>query len=269
MTINCNWAHYSPLDCDGIITGCTQDQEWLLPWWWMNLRIHETHPVTFVNFGDMSKEALEWCQERGMVATLDVPHNFVTSREHIDPKLVSLWESTHPEVWKMRPAWFKKPFALLQSPYKRSLWLDLDCQVRGPLQHLFDICTHNEIAMKVEEEFFHELDLARGLIFSNEKIYNSGVIAFKHKASAISRWARESLDHNQYFMGDQQLFGRILFNQKLPVMPLSDIYNWRLDLGVNPNAIIFHWIGHYKDQILKEIEIYNQQFFLNLAIPKR
>lgn len=261
-----------PPDCnveqDGIIAGCSRNQEWLLPWWWMNLRLHDMHSVTFVNFGDMSENALKWCQARGDVVTLDLPHSFVRDKESVDPELASIWMTIHSEVWEMRQAWFKKPFALLQSPYKRTLWLDLDCQVRGSLQPLFEQCDNGPtgIAMKKEEAGFIELDFKRGLLLQGEQVYNSGVVAFKQGADIIKEWAQQAVSENHLFMGDQQLLARILFLKAIPIAVLPNTYNWRIDLGPNPDALILHWLGHYKNQLRLDIELLKQRFLIDLSM---
>lgn len=255
MGIDCGWAQHIPLSEHGIIAGCTQSQEWLLPWWWMNMRLHNNYPVTFVNFGDMSPTALNWCQQRGSVVTLNLPADFVAPKEKIEPRLASTWESMHAYVWQMRLAWFKKPFALLQSPYAKALWLDVDCQVCGPLQPIFDKCADSDLAMKKEEAIFHRTDVARGLLLPDEKVYNAGVIAFRHGAPIVHTWAQQAVEQNHLFIGDQQLLARILHTHNYPIAVLPEIYNWRGDLGRNPNAVILHWVGSYKAHIQKQIDI--------------
>ncbi|WP_068468765.1 hypothetical protein [Candidatus Protochlamydia phocaeensis] len=258
------------LDCDGILTGCDQSQEWLLPWWWMNLRLHDGHPVTFIDFGNMSKAALDWCKGRGAVISLEADCSFVAGKEKINPQLALIWETIHTHVWQMRSAWFKKPFALLQSPYKRTLWLDLDCQVRGQLDPLFDQCDNEaEVAMKREEDIFHEMDIEQGLLLPGEQIYNSGVLVYRKGAQILQDWASQALTHNRFFIGDQQLLSRIIFIQQAPLTVLPAIYNWRMDLGPNRNALILHWLGRFKNHIQTEIELLNQQFFIDLSLVKK
>ena len=125
---------------EGVIVGSDRNQEWLLPWWWMNFRLHNNHPVAFVDFGDMSPSAVSWCQKRGPYFKLNPVTNFVAQKEFIDPQKAALWEKMHPTIWSLRLSWYKKPFALQMSPFKRSLWLDVDCQVRGSIEPLFALC---------------------------------------------------------------------------------------------------------------------------------
>jgi hypothetical protein len=41
-----------------------------------------------------------------------------------------------------------------------------------------------------------------------------------------------------------------------------------MDLGINSNALILHWLGKYKDYLQKRIEILEKQFFINLSLPE-
>lgn len=248
----------------GIIVGCSSDQEWLLPWWWMNFRLHNPYPVTFVDFGDLSDTATEWCKKRGKVASLDIDISFVTGKEGIDSTLAKIWEGINPSVWKVRLSWFKKPFAFLKSPYKKTVWIDLDCQVRGSLQPLFDALVEHEVAIVPEQE--NPLHLEWKLLLPGEVMYNSGVIAFRRNSELIEEWARRSIDQNHLFIGDQQLLTRLIFKHQLAVAPMPTIYNWPILYGTNPEAIILHWWGRYKMQIVLQCDCLQKYFYINLAL---
>src|SRR5579862_7309437 len=125
---------------NGIIVGTDLTQEWLLPWWWKHYSAFNAYPVAFVDFG-MSDPVKDWCRERGELISLFVADVFVAEREEIDPALVKqMEEACGKEFWPSRHAWFKKPLACLQSPFVKSLWIDLDCEIRGQLDPLFDLC---------------------------------------------------------------------------------------------------------------------------------
>lgn len=251
----CRWAQNVRPNTTGIIAGCSKEQEWLLPWWWEHLRAHDDHPVTFVNFGNMTDTALLWCKERGEVVTLNISDSFIAPKELVNPYLATQWIGMHPQAWQIRLCWHKKPFALLQTPYERTLWLDLDCQVNGSLQPIFDYCQNEVgISMAKEAECSRELNWQRGFLLPGEPVYNSGVIPYRYGAPIIATWAQCSLKQSHLFYGDQQLLTRILFvhNMQFPILP--NTYNWLLDMGENTNAVILHYYGIYKRLITEQIE---------------
>ena len=84
----------------------------------MYFRLYNDQPVTFVDFGDMSTKAVQWCQKRGLVIKLELSDSFMAKKDAIDPYQAALWEKMQPNVWALRFTWYKKPFALLQSPFK-------------------------------------------------------------------------------------------------------------------------------------------------------
>lgn len=240
------WSHQATLDCDGIVVGCNQSEEWLLSWWWDHYRRKNDYPVTFVDFG-MSFEAKNWCKERGAFAALRLPDCFVAEKEEMDPALFPQWIPTcGVDFWDKRAAWFKKPAACLQSPYRRSIWLDLDCEVCGDLKELFAACENPS-----------GIALAN---YSKTKTlgYNAGVIVFKRGNRLIQEWANQALDRNRDFGGDQDLLIAIIQEQHYAVAQIDLIFNWSRSFKENPHAIIRHWHGQVgKTIIANEISLQN------------
>lgn len=238
------WARRSNQG-DGIIVGADLTQEWLLPWWWENYKRFNSHPVAFVDFG-MSLEMKSWCKERGEYIRLPVADIFVAAKEQIEPERINEWEDGHGKTfWPSRNAWFKKPLACLQTPYNRSVWIDLDCEIRGPLSALFALSDHpSGVAMARE---VHEND-------PNGPLYNSGVIAFKRGISLFEKWAEDALDRNHLFSGDQNALSRRIFEEKMVIGDVPLIYNWSRCNPENPGAVIVHWHGvHGKSVISHQI----------------
>lgn len=262
-----DWSPPIQDDSKGVIVGCNRNHEWLLPWWWMNFRLHNTLPVTFMNFGDMSLAALEWCRVRGNVIKFDIPDHFVAEKEKVDPLLAKTWESMNTSVWALRKGWFKKPFALLKTPYQKTIWLDLDCQVRGSIEPLFNYLNQADIALVPEVELDQKLNRERGLLLPGEIMYNAGVIVFKHGSKVIQEWGKQAIEQNHLFFGDQQLLIRILFSQHIPVEPIPILYNWPMPYGINTNAIIMHWWGAQKANILMQIGHLKKFFCIDLTLP--
>jgi hypothetical protein len=256
------------LEEDGIIVGTSKGQEWLLPWWWMHLRAHNDYPVTFIDFGDLSDDALSWCRSRGTVIKLDLIDNFIVKKDDIDPQKARLWESMIPHIWQFRFTYYKKPFALLKSPYSRTVWIDLDCQIRGSLKPLFPLCANEGgIALIPEHEGQQQASQHRGFLEPGELMYNAGVIVFKRGSKIVEEWAKQSRDKNHLFPSDQQLLANILHTLKLSFNNLSPLYNWTVDQGLNPNAAIIHWFTAEGKEILKkQIDFLNSYYSYNISL---
>jgi hypothetical protein len=222
----------------GLLCGCDAQQEWLLPWWWERYSKHNAFPVTFIDFG-MSEQARTFCRLRGELITLDVDDCFIQRKEQLSKERVASWETIYgPTLWSARLRWFKKPFALLHSTYRFSLWLDLDCEILGPLDSLFTACTEESQLALVREYTTEHLSLLDPGV-----VYNGGVIAFLHGAFIISQWAAAALHESGSYWSDDALLSSLICQNALSVVELPDIYNWRFAQGVNINAIIHHWVG--------------------------
>jgi hypothetical protein len=268
--MNVQWAKQTS-DNDGVIIGCNKELEWLLPWWWLHYNINNVLPVTFVDFGDLSENAVEWCKQRGNVVKLEIPNNFIANKSDVDEQLGKFWEDVHSpagkyqSVWEARYGWFNKPFALLSSPYKRTVWMDLDCQTRGPIEPLFELCNHpSGISMAEEPENVRLDHYQKGILLEYEKEYNSGVIVYKHGAPIILEWAQKCIEQNNLFLGDQQLFTRMLLNEKIEIAKLPEIYNCRVNVNLDANAVILHWLGRLKGYLKAQIFLLSDAFFINL-----
>lgn len=227
-----------PIHSRGIICGADKTQEWLLPWWYSRLRSHQADPILFCDFG-MSEDARSWCAERGAVLPVFFDPSWVAPKEKIDPDLVLAWEKMHSTyVWEIRNKWFKKPFALLCSIFQRGLWLDLDCEVLGPLDPLFDL-----ISPESEMGIMREFNNSDYLRYDEQALYNGGVIVFEHGADIIEKWADAVMSLTHLFWGDDHLLSYLINSSKIPVCELPPIFNWRVSQGININAVICHWIG--------------------------
>ncbi len=228
--MQCKWQSPPEKEC-GVLAGCDRAQEWLLEWWWERYSAENAFPVTFVDFG-MSEQMHRWCAQRGDMAVIDLDMSFIASRSRTE-------EKSNP-----RTAWFKKPFALLHSPYKKSIWLDVDCEVLGPIDALFSQCQGAcELAMAREYRCEHLPHLHPDIV------YNGGVIVFCHGSAIIQKWAEETIVRNQDFVGDDFLLSALIYEQGLNVEELPEIYNWRIVNGVNLNAVIVHWV--WKKNVIK------------------
>lgn len=236
---------------EGILVGFDQKIEWLLPWWWTNYSKHNSFPVTFVDFG-MSEKARFFCAKRGELIALEFSSEFIQVKEPWNRAHVK-WESIYgTSLWESRQSWFKKPLALLKSPYERTIWLDLDCEVLTNLSPLFQRCFSGPdvaLAKETEAAILHEK--REGQLLEGESLYNSGVIVYKREAPLIQKWAEQSLKCSGEFWGDQQLLSRLIFIHSYEIQELSEIYNWRMSQGFNLHAAIIHWVGSWGKEYIR------------------
>lgn len=267
MSIEVKWNSHLFPESEGVIVGCNQNQEWLLPWWWMHFRLYNNQPVTFINFGDMSNKALDWCKAHADVISLDVPNTFIALKEKVDPLTADKWQKMHSGIWTARASWFLKPFVMLKSPYLRTVWMDLDCQIRGSIQPLFSKCLNEAgIAIAAELPYFQLDSLKLGHLVPGEVMYNTGVLVFNRRSKIIEEWARTTLDQNHLFYGDQHLLSRLLFLQKPQFTVLPYIYNWPIEMGFNQQAIIIHWYARFRLKVIEQIQVLQKFFYINLSL---
>lgn len=229
---------------EGVLVASDETLEWLLPWWWARYSAHNTHPVAFVDLG-LSHFGKAFCAERGELLPLD-----------LNPQLASLpphakhWETLFGEnLWKNRNEWFKKPFAALQTPFEKTLWLDVDCEVLGSVAPLFE--QEEAISLAPETTPSQERERTLRTIHADETLYNSGVILYHHQTPIIEKWACAVLEEGDQFWSDQHALSRIIYNEKTPVTTLHENYNWRMSQGLNLHAVIVHWVGSWGKEYIR------------------
>jgi len=225
------WGSAEPTADRGVIVGFDQPQEWLLEWWWSAYAAHNGLPVLFVDFG-MSPAARSWCAERGILS---------------EPTAIDCY------------GWFKKPLALLKSPFRRAIWLDADCEVRGPVDRLFGFCADGGIGLTFDRgtpEPFRES------MPSDAPIYNSGVVVFNHGDPVMPQWASMTLalrsdrpgDTRYGQPGDQETLALALRRYaqgRVREIPM-ELVRLRLSDG-DGSALVMHWTGPTGKQHIQEV----------------
>jgi len=208
-----------------VIVGCDELQECLLPWWWKNYSAHNDYPVTFCDFG-MSKRALDYCQKRG---------DTIAVKSHVELKDGQWTHHFGCNIDSVRRAWIKKPFALQKASYRTNLWLDLDCEVRGDLDPLFNCLVFGD-------------DVA---LVSDIAGYNAGVILFKKGAGLIKEWC-EVIEHNpNQHVGDQGFLNEVAQAHSVTKLPYAFNYQ-RWMPPINDPLVIHHTEGAGKEEIVKQ-----------------
>ena len=203
-----NWKE--PTRDRGILVMCDKDQEWLLPWWEENYHQYNHFPVQFVDIG-LSEEGIKLCKTHGCYTKLPA----------IELK-----------------NWFKKPFALKLTQFKQTLYMDLDCEVRGSIFELFDT-----------KGFCVAMDVFNNFSIKKETV-NSGVVLYDWNSPIVDRWADQVIKTYGKYRGDQDCLDSI--EKDFKVLPQE--YNWMRLRGENDKAIIFHHTGTTgKETIKKQI----------------
>ena len=147
---------------------------------------------------------------------------------------------------------FKKPLAILRSPFALTLWLDLDCQVMGSLEPLFHSLVFGDIGLVQEGDSIRQHDAEKGLLLPGEVNYNTGVIAVRKNAKILQQWV--DLAKKDLFLDDQYALVRAVFLYQPALVDLPPIYNWPNEYGPNEQAIIRHFDGiHGKLDILHSL----------------
>jgi hypothetical protein len=219
----------------GILVAADEKQEWLLPWWWENYCQENQLQVAFADFG-MSEKAKLWCQKKGFLQAVDLKGLQVAAQTEIEENLAKDWEKTASPFWDVREAWFKKPFAFLNTPFSKTIWLDLDCEVLAPIDPLFSYLNQ---------------EIKLGIVQTGD-VYNAGVIVFEKGASLINRWVESCLLENHRFLSDQDVLTHILKQGMDPFCLIPEIYNWQMHRGVPVGAKILHWSAKWGKEYIRQ-----------------
>lgn len=251
-----NTKKRSPMSTCGIIVGSDAGQEYLLPYFYLNLRLHTELPITFFDFG-LSVMGQQFCQQRGDL--ISIPSSLYSTTS-LDPRAIK------------RISWFKKPLACQKAPYDKNLWIDLDCVLRAPIDEVFKTLNNDQWIAITHEHF---IDVSHfKLDFTHIPIFNSGFFAFIKQAPFIDNWITlsQNITHKEN-IGDQDILSFELFNHKNRVVLLDPSYNSLVlprqqeqlpdfDLNepitlINKNqqlcdARVLHYIGTTKSLILAQ-----------------
>ncbi len=244
--MNFSFLHNQPRYRYGVITGISQNLEFMLPFWWWNYQLHNQHPLLFLDFG-MSLKGKNWCKQRGLVSD-PIPSDFVKKKESLDPLLIEQWQKIIlGDPLSARDEWFKKPLGLLHSPFATGLWIDLDCEILSSLDHIFQLVEDTQkIAIRKDTKNASANN-------SQEIVYNSGVVGFPFQSQIISHWAEKTYTKNEEFMGDQDILSRVLYeipDSLSELLPQDNMYfreEWN-------EPRILHWLGYEgKIELIKKI----------------
>lgn len=227
----------------GVLVGCDASQEWLLAWFYAHFRKYNPDcPLAFADFG-MSDSGRAWCAERGLV--YQVP--LVSAPER--PGVLfqgDLWQERNLNVASFGlERWINlsKPFAIAQSPFERTLWLDLDCEVRGDLAPLLAASLAADGVAAVACRSYCQIhNLSKNLMVLVDK-YNGGVILTEKRSAFLNNWV--SLSKGGIgFRTEEASLAFLLHRMQMQITELPHLYNWPVhNWGENEDALIYHWMG--------------------------
>lgn len=225
----------------GVLVGADRNAEQLLPWWWNNFSRNCSLPVAIVDFG-ISKKYRVWCESRMQIINLKTSISVVPPHQ-IDSAHLKLWKKQYRgPLWNARSAWFQKPQACLQTPFNKTIWLDLDCEVCAPIDGVME-------GLEVG------VDLAIGLQDTREGatlVYNSGVMVFRKGAVFLKEWAKRCHHQNSKVMGDQDVLTEILSEGDTSFKILSPYFNWLMYRGLEPGIVIAHWAAGWGKEYIRK-----------------
>tara|TARA_Y100001935_G_scaffold12613_1_gene9780 strand:+ start:13013 stop:13654 length:642 start_codon:yes stop_codon:yes gene_type:complete len=194
------------------VTGCDENHEWMLEWFFKNYKKHmKDVPLVFANFGL-------------------TPDGLKKVRENVHA------------VMNLKPfdeeGWFKKPMSMIKCPSKKTIWIDLDCEIRDDISNLFNMLKPNMLNMVEDKPW-----TMRG----QELWHNSGVVGFIDKPTILYDWAKAI--RNNPVQGDQEVL-HLLLNPITKIKYINDIPNeynvLRLQVETDGYAgaiKVMHWTG--------------------------
>lgn len=215
---------------NAIIIGCDNKQEDILFWFLQTLKKYSPHiPIQLVDFGLNEP-------------TLTAVKSYVSVIYPFKPK-------------ENKKAWFNKPSAMLLTKAKKTLWLDIDCEVTKDITDIFDLSQENKIGL-VPDLFYCQYP---------ERYpwqYNSGVVLFEDRPKILYAW--DAMIEKSQERGDQEVLRDYLLEHRdikdTAFFDLPSKYNVvRLFYATNASKIedirIIHWTGKSGKDIIRTKKI--------------
>ncbi len=239
----------------GILTACDQRQEWMLRGWYHHLRLqHPDIPIAFGDFG-MSEAAKDWCRSKGtLIPTSDIPvytlpANYEYGWQYGGKKWVGTLLYEHPDRFLV----FRKPFLMQKSPFDRTIWLDMDCQVLKSLSCLFfKNLSPNLLAIGLawpKQTFaMHSLNDAQQMPVL---CYNSGVVVFEKSSPLLKFWADFTMHAGHNFSCDDHILSFAIQNYGFPTVTLPFYYNRPVQAPKHSKTAVLHWMREGPKHILR------------------
>ena len=211
---------------EGVVVAANAHEQWLLPEWLRRYRKHNDRPVCVVDMG-MTTDARAWADEHA-----DEVREIVTEPGRFETKRAAVLQPAK----AMGRDWFYKPSAILWSPFERFVWSDLDVEVRGSLDPVFECIAKGEIAGQAESLIFR-------VRCTTGTMMNAGLMGIVRGDPLIEQWARYCYTRHDEFYGDQDALNYVMAEvRRRPVFFQPGVCGLRAE-GPDPDALCFHWTG--------------------------
>jgi len=193
----------------GVVVAFNENMEWMGEWWWENLRRHVdvSAPVAFVDLG-MSPPMRKWCENRGRI----IDFTWSPIRPDGDKK-----------TFRVEHGW--KPFVFFKSPFRETLFLDVDCEVVGDVLSVFEHLGKNRFGI-AKDQLYHQLKSKQELL-PGEVMHNSGVLAVRHGSKIVEQWAKAIIDVgvDGWRDNDQPILNKVLTTSGIEYAEIPPEYN--------------------------------------------
>ena len=211
-------ANPTKLYDEAFLTGCDEHHEWFLEWFITNYKKHIKTPLIFADFG-LSESALSYVK-KNVHAVMNVTKS--------------------PEK-----GWFKKPLSMLSCPSKKTVWIDMDCEIREDISGIFKLLEPKKLNMVEDKPWTKR---------RNEVWHNSGIVGFIDKPVILTQWAQQVKAKPE--VGDQEVLHSML-NPITKIGAINDLPNeynvMRIQTEIdnyNGKIKVMHWTGKKgKDKI--------------------
>jgi len=197
----------------GILIGSDSNQEWLLPWCVGHIRRTGCEmPIAFADFG-MTPIAKTWCLTQGTTFRVGIPRD--------------------------ARAWCAKPLAIRMSPFRRTLWMDADCQS----------LTNPEAILQAADGVTFALTLDP---CSRTCKWATGVVVAEENDRTLYAWSMESITGKH--RGDQEALQAILDRVERNITHLdSRFQRVRLEGDAQPGDVLYHWTGRVGKDAIRQM----------------
>ena len=204
-------AKHTKLYDEAFLTGCDQNHEWFIEWFVSNYKKHSKTPLIFADFG-LTEEALQYLR-KNVHAIMDMTKS--------------------PEK-----GWFKKPLSMLSCPAKKTVWIDLDCQIIDNIDGIFNLLEPNKLNMVEDKPWTKR---------RREVWHNSGIVGFIDKPVILTQWAQQVKAKPE--VGDQEVLHSML-NPITKISAINDLPNEYNVMRIQTEADdyqgkirVMHWTG--------------------------
>jgi len=183
----------------GVMTLLKSGDEKTLKTWWENYSKHNAYPVTFCDLG-IDEKTKKWCASKGSLLTVSK-----------DAKNTA----------------FLKVEMLLKSPYDKTIWTDLDCEIRKDLAPLYEMS-------ECKDGFAISYDTK-----ASSMQYEGGVFAFKKGSPFVDKWRDYCIKNSSDAQAEQNGLKHLCNDPNLRITILSSTFNWQEASIRSPHAAIY------------------------------